>query len=99
MLFRLEILSGGAADGALLGGLDALQLLAARGADHRYGHRRVRGLTVLGFYFLAGVTGEVSDGDLARYHVLHRGACSRERVLDEGEVDVRRATLAGELLR
>src|SRR5215210_4055229 len=98
MLFRLEILSGGAADGAFLGGLDALQLLAARGADHHYGHRRVRGLAVLGFYFLSGVLGEVRDGDLARYDVLHRGPRSGKRVLDERKVDVRRAALAGELL-
>src|SRR5918998_4442037 len=39
-LFRLEILGRGAADGTLLGGLDALEFLAADGADHRDGHRR-----------------------------------------------------------
>src|SRR5829696_5970346 len=58
----------------------------------------MRGLAILGLYLLAGIAGEVGDGDLAGYDVLHGGARSRERVLHEGEVDVRRATLAGELL-
>src|ERR671917_2614590 len=42
-LFGLEVLAGGAADGALIGGLYALHLLVADGADHRDGHRRLRG--------------------------------------------------------
>src|SRR5829696_3245019 len=94
----LEVLSGCTADGTLLWGLDALQLLAAGGADHRDGHRRVWGFSILGFDFLSRVTGEVCDRDLACYDVLHRGACPCERVLDEGEIYVRRAALAGELL-
>src|SRR5215211_3689160 len=98
MLYRLELLSWGAADGALLRGLDTLQLLTARGADHRYGHRRMRGFAVLGFYSLSGVLGEVRDGDLACYDVLHSSSRPGERVLDERKVYVYRATLAGELL-
>src|SRR5918995_74839 len=97
-LFRLEILGRGAADGALLGGLDALEFLAADGADHRDGHRRVRGLAVVGLYLLTRVAGEVGDGDLARYDVLHRGTCPAEGVLDEREVYARRAPLSRELL-
>src|SRR5919205_1474345 len=94
----LEILTRRATHGALLRRLNALQLLAARGADHGHGHGRVRGLTVFGLYLLAGVAGEVGDGDLAGYDILHGGTRSRERVFHEGEVDVRRAALAGELL-
>src|ERR671920_1674520 len=89
---------GCAADGALLRRLDALQLFSARGADHRYGHRRVRCFAVFDLYLLTRVTGEVGDGDLAGYDVLHGGARSRERVLDEGQVYVRRTALAGEFL-
>src|SRR5918994_1630570 len=77
-LLLFEILSGCAADGAFLRGLDALQLLAARAADHRYGHRRVRGLAVFGFYSLSCVLCEVGNGNLARYDVLHGGARTRE---------------------
>ena len=55
-------------------------------------------LTILGFYFLARVLCEVGDGDLACYDVLHGGARPCERVFDEGEVYMRRAALAGELL-
>src|SRR5215213_11614910 len=58
----------------------------------------MRGLAILGLYLLAGIAGEVGDGDLAGYDVLHGGACSRERVLHEGKVDVRGVALAGELL-
>src|SRR5829696_1271414 len=74
MLSRLKIFAGRAADGALFGGLNALQLLAADAADHHDGHRWVRGLAVLGLYLLARVAGEVGDGDLARNDVLHRVA-------------------------
>src|SRR5215217_6901463 len=57
-LWPRNILTGGAADGALVGGLDALHLLVADSADHRNGHRRVRGLAFLvNFYLLAGITG------------------------------------------
>src|SRR5829696_4837928 len=98
MLPRLEIFAGGAADGALLWGLDALELLAADGADHRDGHRRVRGLAALGLDLLAGVAGEVGDGDLAGYDVLHRVARPAEGVLDERKVYARRPPLARQLL-
>src|ERR687893_2040860 len=47
-LFGLEVLAGGAADGALIGGLNALHLFVADGADHRDGHRRAAGLAVPG---------------------------------------------------
>src|SRR5918997_1163801 len=97
-LFRLEILGRGAADGALLGGLEALEFLAADGANHRDGHRRVRGLAVVGLYLLTRVAGEVGYGDLAHYDVLHRGTCPAEGVLDEREVYARRAPLSRELL-
>src|ERR671917_1622046 len=46
-LFSLEVLAGGAADGALVGGLYALHLLAADGADHRDAHRRSGGPAAL----------------------------------------------------
>src|SRR5918997_1141535 len=97
-LLLLEILPRRAAHGTFLGRLHALHLLTARGADHGHGHGRMRGFTVLSLYLLAGVAGEVGDGDLAGYDVLHGGARSRERVLHEGKIDVRRAALAGQLL-
>src|SRR5215207_3129185 len=88
-LFSLEVLAGG---------LYALHLLVADGADHRDGHRRVRDLAVLGLYLLTGVAGEVGDGDLAGYDVLHRVARPGERVLNEREVYVRHAALACQFL-
>src|ERR671916_894407 len=97
-LFSLEVLAGGAADGAFIGGLYALHLLAADGADHRDGHRRVRDLAVLGLYLLTGVAGEVGDGDLAGYDVLHRVARPGERIFNEREVYVRHAALACQFL-
>src|SRR5918995_1067250 len=81
-LSSLEVLAGGAADGA----------------DHRDGHRRVRDLFVLGLYLLTGVVGKVGDGDLAGYDVLHRVARPGERVLNEREVYVRHAALACQFL-
>src|SRR5919202_232659 len=98
-LSHLEILWRGAADGALVRGPVALQHLAADGADHRYGHRRVRGHSVLGLYLLAGVSSEVVDGEPARNNVFHRVARSGERVLDEREVYAGGASLARQLLR
>src|SRR5918998_3456562 len=97
-LFGLEVLAGGAADGTLVGWLYALHLLVADGADHRDGHRRVRDLAVLGLYLLAGVAGEVGDGDLAGYDVLHRVARPGERIFNEREVYVRHAALACQFL-
>src|ERR671911_136415 len=97
-LFSLEVLAGGAADGALVGGLYALHPLVADRADHRDGHRRVRDLAVLDLYLLTGVAGEVGDGDLAGYDVLHRVARPGERVLNEREVYVRHAALACQFL-
>src|SRR5215212_6833027 len=98
MLFRLEILGRGAADGALVGGRNALQHLAADGADHRDAHRRVRGLAVLGLNGLAVVSGKLGDGDLAGYDILHRVTRASEGVLHQGQVYVRRPPLARELL-
>src|SRR3712207_4164826 len=98
MLFRLEVLGRGAADGALVGRLDALELLTTDRADHRDVQRRVWGLAVRGLYLLAGIAREVGDGDLAGYNVLHGVARPRERVFDEREVYVRGAPLARQLL-
>src|SRR5215211_5662107 len=96
MLFHLEILGRGAADGTLVGGRNTLQLLAADGARRRDAHRRVRGLA--GLNGLAVILGKLGDGDLAGYDVLHRVARAREGVLHQGEVYVRRSPLARELL-
>src|SRR3712207_7773916 len=98
MLFRLEVLGRGAADGALVGRLDALELLTTDRADHRDVQRRVWGLAVRGLYLLAGIAREVGDGDLAGYNVLHGVARPCERVFDEREVYVRGAPLARQLL-
>src|SRR5919199_2085842 len=97
-LFGFEVFGRGAADRALIGRLDALHLLAADGADHAYGHRRMRGFAVFGLYLLAGVAGELGDGDLAGDHVLHRVARPHQGVLDEREVYVRHTPLARQLL-
>src|SRR5918995_5759666 len=58
-LFRLEILGRGAADGTLLGGLDAVEFLAADGADHRDGHRRGGGGPALRPSLFIPLAGEV----------------------------------------
>src|SRR3712207_8126176 len=57
LLPNFKILRRGAADGALVGGLDALELLAADGADHRDGHRRGWGLAACCLLFLVNRRG------------------------------------------
>src|SRR5918994_4885614 len=97
-LLLLEIITRRATYGTLFRRLNTLHLLATCSAGHGHGHGRMRGLAILGLYLLAGIAGEVGDGDLAGYDVLHGGARPRERILHEGEVDLRRAALAVELL-
>src|SRR5918995_6061792 len=66
-LFSLEVLAGGAADRALVGGLYALNLLAADGADHRDAHRRGRGLAAPPPFLLSRVAGGGGGGGPSGY--------------------------------